>query len=803
MIKHYLQITWRSMKRQKTFSLLNITGLAIGMACFIIIMLWVENQLNFDKHNEHYENIYCVGIDVKIGELEGKGPSSSSPMGRALKEDYPEVVNYARTYRGINKLVSYIEGSVFNTEDKVYYADSTIFDVLTIPILKGSETERLTRPLTLFITESTARKYFGSEDPIGKSLDFDGWWVYEVVGVIADPPATSHWDYDFLACMHGVNQARSENWLSDNVITYIRLADGTDWQEFETKLLDFRNRHVEPQVIREIGMNFEEWGRTGNRYEFYLEPLKTLYINPRGDQTEFAQGNITYVIAFVIIGIFILLLACINFMNLTTARAATRAKEIGLRKVIGSDRWQIIRQLLLESLIFSLISMLLAIIIVKLVLPLFSELTGIELLLNFARFEIIPLLLLLTLLVGILAGGYSALVISSFKITTVLKGNILRGNQNSWLRNSLVIIQFAISIFIIICTMIIYFQLKYIGKKELGFQKDQVLIIERAYSLGDNLLNFKEETSKFPDINAVSITNSVPGTGSNGSVFQKENTSAEDMAHFREVSGDYDYLDALGIELKEGRYFSPDFQGDSISCLINETAVRNMNLEDPIGKKLFYAGETFYFNVIGVVKDYHLNSLQGEIPNLILRPPYSLYNHYMAVNLRTKNLQQTIGRLRETWENLAPNQPFQYFFLDEYFDNLHKAEKQTGTIALIFSILAIIIASMGLYGLATFTAQQKTKEIGVRKVLGASVTGIAVLLLNQFTRWVLLANIIAWPLAWYIMQKWLQNYAYAIRINIVYFIVTGFITIIIAAVTVAYQSIKAATSNPVEALKYE
>jgi putative ABC transport system permease protein len=803
MIKHYLLVAWRNIIRQKTYAFLNITGLAIGLACFIIIMLWVQHELSFDKQNENYANLYRVGIDIKIGDQEGFGTSTSGSMAGPLVEDYPEVIGAARIYKGINKCVSYIEGDVHYTENKVFYADSTIFDLFTIPIIKGNLQEKLNRPLTMFITESMARKYFGDTDPIGKELDFDGWWQYEVVGIVADAPETSHWQYDFLACHFGVNSMTDPRWLSDNLQTYILLEDGTDWKEFEVKLLDFVRRHLGPVIEKEIGMTLDDWGTTGNRYQYYLDPVRDIYLNSRSHDSRGPRGSMTYVVVFIIIGVFILLIACINFMNLTTARAATRAKEIGLRKVVGSFRQQIIKQLLLESIIYSLISMIISIGLVELALPFFSDITQTALSLNLLSINGLPLILLLSILVGLLAGLHSAVVISSFKITTVLKGSVFGGKQRSWLRNGLVLLQFSISIFIIICTFIIYYQLKYISNKKLGFEKDQVMVIERVYSLRDQMVTYKEEVSKFPGVIAASIGSNIPGSGTNGSVFQKEGDSAQEMKHFRQLSGDYDYLKAMGIELKQGRFFSPEFSGDSIACVINEAAVKNLGLEDPIGTKIYYVGEDEHLEVIGVIEDYHISSLHEEIPNIMLLPPYSQYSHFLVVKLQAGNIQQTIDQLKTTWKEFAPNQPFEYFFLDEHFENLHLAEKRAGQIVTIFSILAIIVACLGLYGLATFTAQQKTKEIGIRKVLGASVGEITGLLLQQFTRWVLLANIIAWPFAWYAMTKWLQNYAYAINISIKYFIFAGVITILIASITVAFQSIRAATSNPVKALKYE
>ena len=803
MFKQYLLLTWRNIKRHKIYAFLNIAGLAIGMACFIIIMLWVHHETSYDKHNEHYENLYRVGLDIKMGDTEGKGTTSTGLMGPALVEDYPEVVNMARFYKGINKLVSWVEGDVHYTEDRVYYADSTIFDLFTIPVITGDPSENLSRPNTLFITESTARKYFGNKSPIGKILNYDGHWDYEVVGIIEDPPSTSHWQYDFITSNNNVGQFHQAYWLNDNLITYILLENGTDWRTFEDKLIDFRNRHIGYLVEEMFAMGFEEWESTGNRFRFFLDPVKGIYLNPRADENSGPQGSMTYVVVFTIIAIFILLIACINFMNLTTARAATRAKEIGLRKVVGSYRWQIFRQLLFESIVYSFLSMILALIIIQIVLPFFSNLSNIPLAQYFHRLELIPLAIITILVVGLLAGTYSAMVISSFKVVTVLKGSIFKRGKKSWLRNGLVLFQFAISIIIIICTLVISHQITYMQNKNLGFNKEQVFVIKRAYSLWDKLGTFKEEVEKFPGVIAASIASHIPGSGSSGSTLQKEGAGPEDMVHFQQIAGDYEYLEAMGIDLIEGRFYSRDFLGDSAACVINETAVKNLGLEKPIGARLFYAGESEYRTVIGVVGDYHFSSLRQDIPNVLMQPPFSQYSHFMVVRVETGTIMQTLDQIKNLWGELAVNQPFQYFFLDEHFENPHLTEIRSGMLFKIFSFLAIIIACLGLYGLATFTAQQKIREIGIRKVLGASVGNITFRLFNQFTRWVLIANLIAWPFAWYLMNNWLQNFAYRINIGIFSFIMTAVITLLISLLTVSFQTVRAAHTNPAQVIKYE
>jgi len=801
MLKNYLLLIWRNMKRNKVFAAINLSGLIVGMTCFTLIMLWVTDELSYDRFNENYRNICRVGLNFKIGIQEGFGATTPVPLKDAIVADFPEVISASRIEKGINKLVSYKEGEKYYTENRVFYADPEIFDIFTIPVIKGNRSDFLTRSNTLVITEKMARKYFGDADPIGKMMDFDNNWVYEVVGVVKEFPENSHWKFDMLAAIMTVEDLSNDNWLSDNLNTYILLKDGTDYRELEKKLVLFRDKHVDPQAKQQIGMTIAEWEKTGNRYRYFLEPLSKIYLSTIV-RNETDSGSMTYVIIFSVIALFIFLIACFNFMNLTTAKSALRSKEIGLRKVVGSQKSQIIWQLLFESIVYCFVSMIISAVIIQLILPYFSVFSGKNLSSPFTNPLFILIMIVFSLLAGVLSGIYSALRISSFEITAVLKGNVSGNKNRSWFRSILVIFQFSVSIFIFICTFIIKDQLDFMSEKKLGFSKEQVLVIDRGYSLGEKKAAFKDEILKLNDISYVTVANSVPGKSTNGSVYQKLDSPPEEMFHFRITGGDEDFLNTLNIKLVAGRYFSEDYFADSLSVLINQKAAKALGFTNPVGERIIEYGGT-QRTIIGVFEDYHLNSLTEEIPNLLLNPPHTGFEQYIAIKMTATNTEETINKIKKVWESFAPIQPFEYFFLDNFFDSLHRKEQRTGKIFAIFSFLSIIIACLGLYGLAAFTAQQKTKEIGIRKVLGATIGNILYLLLKEFTLCVLLANIFAVPLAWYTMNKWLQSFAYRIEINAFYFIVAGIAALTIAIITVVYQSAKAALMPPVKSLHYE
>ena len=801
MIKNYIKIAFRNLVRHKSFSIINILGLSIGMVCFILIGLWIMDELSVDRHNEYFEQIYRIGTDSKIGEQEETGSSTAVPLGPALMEEIPEIESAVRLKGDYEYLVSYEETSFLL--DKIYYTDAEIFDVFTIPLIKGSNINLLTNSKTIVINESTANKFFPDDDPIGKTLKFDNKTEYEIVAVTKDMPVNSHWNFQILASFCSLRSYSDTNWLSNSLNTYIKTIKGVDDELLVKKMNDFFLLKAEPIVQQAMGTTIKEWEKCGNYYHLRLTPLSQIYLFSSSDDAVGKKGDIRYVYLFSAIGFFILLVACINFMNLTTARSAVRAKEIGMRKVLGSSRGHLIRQFLMESILISLFAMIIALISSKLLLSQFNDFTGKDLVLNFTGNYSYIAYFAIAVIIGLISGGYSAIALSSYKVLTALKGNLFKGKQRTGFRNALVLFQFAISILVILCTIISLQQMKYISNKKLGFSKEQLLVIDRVHILNDQIPVFKEEIIKSPAIISASAAYSVPGSSSDGSMYNKDNNIPDELYLFFRLCGDYDYLETMGIPLVDGRNFFGDSEAEENSIIINETAVKKLGYDNPVGRKLFEPGSDEGLTIIGVVKDFHFNSLLEEISPLILYHPSLWYKEFMVIRIQPENVAGTLGFIKDKWSDLAGNQPFEYFFMDTYFDDLHKSELRAGQFFTIFAILAIFIACLGLFGLAAFTTQQKTTEIGVRKVLGASVTSIVMILLRQFTKWVILANIIAWPLGYFIMKNWLQNFAYRIDLNVVYFILSGLITLLIAITTVSYLAIYAANRNPIKSLKYE
>jgi len=801
MFNNYLKVAFRNLIRHKLFSTINILGLSIGMICFILIGLWVIDELNFDRYNENYKNIYRVGTDSKMGEQEGTGTSTAHALAPTLMSEIPEVEKAARLRGKYEKLATYNETNILLK--KIYYTDPELFDIFTIRLLSGDKADILTKPNTVVISNSVAKYFFKNENAIGKIITFDNTREYEVVGVTKDLPANSHWDFEVLISYCGTNAANDMNWFSNSPLTYIKVQSGTDPEVLENKINEMFVRKTDEMFKQMLGVSFAEWEEQGNHYRFRVTPLSKIYLLSPKDAKVERKGDIRYVNLFAIIGLFILLVACINFMNLTTARSAVRAKEIGMRKVLGSNRKQLIRQFLVESFIISLAAMFIALICSELLMNYFNTLTGKNLYLKFAGNYSYLIYFALAIMIGLISGCYSAIVLSSFHILSVLKGSLFKGKQKKGFRNALVLFQFAISILVILCTIITLQQMKFISNKKLGFNKEQLLVVERAYILKDQLPIYKEEISKLASVQSASAVFSVPGSCSDGSMFNKDNDTPEELHHFYRLCGDYNYLETMGIELAEGRYFLPTLESDKSSIVINEAGVKDLGYANPIGRVILEPGSNEKLTIIGVVKDFHNNSLRNEISPMMIFHPDIWYKELMAVRINTEDIASTIKMLEDNWHTLAGEQPFEYFFMDSYFDNLHRSEIMTGKFFTIFATLAIFIACLGLFGLAAFTAEQKTKEIGVRKVLGASVPSIVSILLKQFTRWVVLANIIAWPIGYFVMKNWLHNFAYHVDLKIGYFIVSGVITIGIALITVSYLAINAAHKNPIESITYE
>jgi putative ABC transport system permease protein len=812
MIKNYLKIAWRNLVKNKTFSLINISGLASGLACFILIALYVADELSYDRYNDKAGRIYRINADIVFGGNKLHLAVASDPMGAALKKDYPQVEEYVRFYSSNgSKLVK--KGNDFIRENNVAHADSTLFNVFTLPAVAGDTRIALNEPNTVVISESTAKKYFGTTDAIGKTIETDdeGKTLYKVTAVIKDIPHNSHFNFDMIFSMDNVDYQWG-NFLSHNHQTYLLLKPGTDYKAFEKNFKQFVEKYVVPQAAQFMQIkSMDEFEKSGNKLEYSLMPLTEIHLRSDRFPELGINGNIQYVYIFSAVALFVLILACINFMNLSTARSASRAKEVGIRKVMGSEKRFLIRQFLTESFLTTILSTILAIGLAWLCLTWFNNLSGKQLLISdLLQTKYLIFLIALPFLVGLLAGIYPAFVLSAFNPITVLKGKLSSGLKKSALRNALVITQFTTSIFLIAATIIVFRQLNYIQTKKLGFSKDQVLIINGTNALGNNKDAFKNEISKLTGVKGSAYAGYLPVSGSsrNDNSYSPEAAmTSQNGINMQTWNIDYDYIPFMQMQIVKGRNFSREFGTDSNATIINESTARLLGWKDPIGKKLytFYQDRIgtrlIYREVIGVVKDFHFESMKENIGPLCFRLADNSW--VTAFKVSSSNIKELVGTIENKWKTMTAGVPFSYQFMDEAFDNMYRVEQRTGKLGLTLAVIAILIACLGLFGLATYTAEQRIKEIGVRKVLGATISNIISMLSKDFLKLVLISSIIAFPVAWWAMHKWLQDFAYRINIGWWIFLASALIALLIALITVSSQAIKAALANPVKSLRTE
>lgn len=810
MLRNYLKIAVRNLLKYRAYSYINISGLAVGIACCLMILLYVFDELSYDDFHENTDRIYRINTDLKFGDTELAIPVTSDGMGPILKDDYPEVEEYTRIYYyGGKKLVRAAGSSAeYNIETKAAFVDSTFFRVFTYPVITGITDKVLNEPNTVVITQSVAKKYFGTPYAAGRSIETDenGGTFYKVAAVIYDMPENSHFRFDFLFSMANCGYEWG-NFVSMNFHTYLLLKEGTDYREFEKKFEEYNDKYAFPYARKFLQVNSrQEFERAGNRLKHTLIPLRDIHLYSKRSQEISPSGSIEYIYIFSAVAFFILIIACINFMNLTTARSANRAREVGIRKVLGTDRKSLVYQFLTESIVMAFIAVILAVLIVYYTLPYFNTLAGKELdPSKFSSITIISLIVLLSILIGGAAGMYPAFFLSRSMPGEIIKGKLSRGAKHGGIRSALVVFQFASSVVLIIGTIIIYEQLSFIQNKNLGYQKDQVLIINDTYTL-NNIDAFKNEMLRVSGVLSGTISEFLPvPSARNFSAFYNEaEMVASSGLTMQRWSIDYDYLNTLGIELIKGRNFSKEFGIDSSALILNETAVRQFGLKEPLDSKIYTweaGGRVVEYHVIGVVKNFHFESMHQDIGSLC----FSLDRSYGLISFRVNSadISYILSEAEKLWKSMNPGMPFRYRFLDESFNDVYKAEQRIGVIALLFSSLAILVACLGLFALASFLAEQKRKEIGVRKVLGASVPSLLLLLSKEFIKWVAIANLIALPVAWYFMNKWLEDFAYRTTISWWVFILAAAITFIIAIATVSFQAVKAALANPVDSLHYE
>ncbi|MDJ1492586.1 ABC transporter permease [Cytophagaceae bacterium DM2B3-1] len=786
MLRNYFLIAFRNLTRQKAFSVINILGLSVGMACSILILLWVQDELSYDRFHTHADQLYRLtinasGVDAAITPV---------PTAALLADKLPEIKNTVRLHSDTHILEV---GDHKFEEEGIYYADSTFFDVFSFPLVKGDVRTALNRPDGILITERMAQKYFGQEDALGKTIRKDNQDEFVVTGVLADIPSTSHLQFDFILPMSFLARTnydlKNNNWNNFDFYTYIQLEDKTNTSP--TSLANLEKR---------IGKLIEK--NIPLRVDFKLQPVVSIHLNSHLLRDVAGNGNIQYVRIFSVVAVFILIVACINFMNLATARSAKRAKEVGLRKVVGADRIQLIGQFLAESSLISFISLLVAVVLVWLLIPFFNVLSDKQLTLNFLDTNLLLIIGAIALTTGLLSGSYPALFLSKFQPIKVLKGNLTIAGGGSWLRNGLVVCQFVVSIIMLVGTTVVYNQLQFIKQRNLGFDKENLLYVQMTGELWSKQQAFKNELKQNPLTQNFAISLDLPTNLATGVVdvfWEGKNPQSQPL--FPTMAVDAGFIDIFKMKILSGRSFYPDSKADSASYIVNEKALQimGMNVSNAVGKSLTF-GET-RGTIIGVVQDFNFKPLQQSIEPVLMY----LNTGGGKVIIRTQpgKTEATIQALESIHKKLNPAYPFTYHFIDQDLANLYKTENRMGDLFNAFAVLAIFISCLGLYGLSAFIAEQRTKEIGVRRVLGASVGNIVYLLSQNFTRLLLLAMIIATPLAWYASNNWLEGFAYRINIDWTIFLIACITAVGIAAITVSYESIKAALKNPVKALRNE
>lgn len=811
MIRNYFKISWRNLVKNKAFTLINILGLASGLACFVLISLYVVDELSYDKHHERADRIYRINSDIRIGGVDLKLATASDPMGQLLKEDYPQVESYVRFHQ-YGRPLMIKKGNEMIHEHRVTYVDSTLFDVFSMNVISGDARHALTKPNTVVITESAAQRHFGSADAVGKTLliNADSLALFEVTAVIADIPGNSHFNFDFFLPMDNLHYPWG-NFLSHNFQTYLLLKPDVNYQVFEKNFTQFIDKYILPQIKQVMDIStMEDIVRSGNRFEYSLIPLPDIHLHSDRFPELGVNGSMQYVYIFSSIGLFVLLLACINFTNLSTARSSSRAKEVGIRKILGTEKKLLVGQFLTESILMVFLSLIVALVLAGIFMGAFNDISGKSLqITELLRLEYIIFLLGITLLVGVLAGLYPALVLSSFQPLASLKSKIDGGFKKSKFRSAMVVFQFLTSILLVTGTIIVYQQLNYIRDKKVGFDKEQVLIVNHTRLLDGQTETFRQEVAQLSGVQSTSFASYLPVTNSSrtDNSFSTEAVMNEHNTFSSQIwSVDYDYMHTLNMNLVEGRHFSRDYGSDSSAIIINESAARILGMDSPIGKQLHMPHfenhtQSSTFTIIGVVEDFHFESLRQQIGPLIMRLGNN--RNAVAIKISSGNVESVLREVEQKWAKLAPMIPFNYHFLDESFDAMYKTEQQVGKVALLFSLLAIIIACLGLFGLTTYMVEQRTKEIGIRKVLGATVPGIITMISKDFIKLVCLAIVIASPIAWWAMNKWLEDFAYRMEIQWWVFALAGAVAVGITLLTVSWQAIKAAIANPVDSLRDE
>ena len=808
MFKNYVKTAFRSLMKNKGFTAINILGLALGLCVCMLIVFYVIDEVGYDTYNTKADRIYRVNNDIKFGGRTSQYAVSPAPLASTVKSDFPEVEKTVRfRERGGYKVRK--DGQNVQ-EHRMVFVDSTVFDVFTLPMIQGDPKTALTEPKSVVINETTALKYFNATNVVGKMLTFNDTILYKVTGVIKDIPKQSHFNFDFLLAMAGLDESKENAWLSNNFNTYLVLKKGADPKTLQAKFPAFVAKYVGGQLQAATHMSFSDFEKDGSYFRLSLVALRDIHLRSNVQNEMGANGNIQYVYIFSAVAIFILLIACVNFMNLSTARSSNRAREVGVRKVLGSARSSLIAQFLSESVLVTFAATVIAVIAAWLLLPVFNQMADKQLAFTTATFVwLLPMLLVIVVVIGCLAGSYPAFFLSAFQPIDVLKGKLSTGFKGGFLRSFLVVFQFSISIFLIIGTLVIYNQLKFIQSKDLGYSREQVLIVNNTEVLDKQAKVFKQEIKALPGVKNATLTGFIPTGGwrNNTSMFESPTLDTKHAVSLGNWEVDEDYISTMGMKIKYGRDFSTEMKTDSSAVILNEAAVKILGYKDALNKELYMPTDNMAKNlkklhIIGVIKDFNFSSLRENISPLAFL--YGQNSGALSVHINAANAAAVLAQVKEKWHTLAPNQQFDYSFMDEDFENSYRTEQRIGGIFIAFTSMAIIIACLGLFGLAAYAAEQRTKEIGIRKVLGANISIIVAMLSKDFIKLVIVAIVIASPLAWFSMQHWfLSGFAYQDGIKWWIVATAGGGAIVIAFITISFQSIKAALANPVTSLKNE
>ncbi|MDD9949568.1 MAG: ABC transporter permease [candidate division Zixibacteria bacterium] len=803
MLRNYMTVVLRHLLKYKGYSAINVLGLAIGMASCVLIMLYVQDELSYDGYHEKSDRIYRLVESAKVAGKPVEAAVTPPPWAPALATDYPGIEAYTRIKPPNSRWLIRYEDKRFY-ERYFIFADSSVFDVFTLPLVQGNAETALAEPHTVVLSQSMADKYFGNENPIGKVITGDGRYEFTITGIMKDMPANSHFHADFLASyaslaphrLYGEPSSMQGNAFNHTLYTYFLLEDGYGPETLERELPGFLDRYL-GELLKSIGIVATP----------YLQPITDIHLHSRLEGEIAPNSDIRYVYIFSSLAVFLLLIACVNFMNLSTARSARRAQEVGMRKVLGAQRQQLIKQFVGESVLYSLIALVFALGLVHLLLPQFNALSGKSLVMDYQSTWLVPVLLGIALFTGIVAGGYPAFVLSSFRPVAVLTGALKAGVSGSLLRKVLISFQFIVSIVMIVGTVVIHDQLAYMQNKKLGFDKDHLVIVRlpdedaiKGYPA------YKNAALQYPEIVNVSSSTSVPGSPPSLNLVTPEGVQEDESPLYQMIWTDYDFVETMDITMVSGRSFSREFGSDSTACLINEAAVRALGWENPIGKTYRITGASDdepVLSVIGVMEDFHNQSLHQRVEPLMIQviPEPSAF---MVIRIQGSNVSRGLQVIQEQWRQIYPGHPaMEYTFLEEDLEQLYQAEQRLGSVFVTGAVLSILIACLGLLGLSSFMAEQRTREIGVRKVLGATITNVILLLSRDFTKLVLLAFVVGAPASYYVIQAWLEGFPYRIELGPGVFILAGLAALIIAWLTVGYQAFKAATANPADAVHAE